>query len=102
MISFDFTHTDENGAADTFANDSRDLFVWESTDKAGRAFLETFADGRPRMVDLYKLAWITARRLELIDRKLALDDYAHQYRLEVDSDEATEADPTRAAQSPTG
>ena len=104
MISITFTHKDENGKSATFANDSRDLFVWERLDKPGRSFLSCFAAGAPRMIDLYRLAWITAKRLELIGRTVDFDTYADTHTLQVDREETVmeDPDPTRPAAPPGG
>jgi hypothetical protein len=103
VIAITFTHKDDNGKVETFANDSRDIFVWETTDKQGRGFLAPFTKGEaPRVVDLYRLAWITAKRLELIDKSTAFDAYANGYTIEIDMEEAEVADPTQQAASPDG
>ena len=53
---------------------------------------------------LYRLAWITAKRLELIDRTVDFDAYADTYALEVDQQETAmeDPDPTRPAAPPGG
>ena len=104
MIEVEFTHRDEDGKEETFRNDSRDLVAWEVQDKQQRSFLSCFASGSPRMVDLYKLAWVAARRLGLIDKAVKFDDYVAAYTVSVDTEESRtgEPDPTSPAASPGG
>jgi len=80
--------------------DSRDIYVWERTDKTQRRSLRTLLE-RLAMSDLYPLAWVTARRTlgytgteaEFVDTYPALDFDTQE--------DADEAGPTLPVPSPT-
>lgn len=102
MIEITFTHT-KDGVEETFVNDARDIYVWESTDRQARGFVAMINEmGVPRTVDLYRLAHITAKRLELLPPRTSLDVYAAEWVLTVDLEEgAADVDPTQRDRSPT-
>ncbi|WP_406046583.1 hypothetical protein [Kribbella sp. NBC_00889] len=93
-----FTLTPDYGDSLVVEADSRDIFVWEKTNK-GKS-LGQLKDNL-LMGDMYPIAHIAAKRLgEDVPGKL--DDFVQAYKLDWDEDEAeaeTAADPTQPAAS---
>ena len=94
-----FTLTPDYGDPLVVEADSRDIFVWEKTNK-GKS-LGQLKDNL-LMGDMYPIAHIAAKRLgEDVPGKL--DDFVKAYKLDWDEDEAESAadpaDPTQSAAS---
>lgn len=92
-----FTLTPDYGDSLTVEADSRDIFMWEKTNK-GKS-LGQLKDNL-LMADMYPIAHIACKRLgEDVPSKL--DEFVQAYKLDWDEEEAGEdADPTRPAASP--
>ena len=96
---FTLTLTPDYGDPIEVEADSRDIFVWEKTNK-GKS-LGQLKDNL-LMGDMYPIAHIAAKRLgEDVPSKL--DDFVKAYKLDWDEDEAESAadaaDPTQSAAS---
>jgi hypothetical protein len=82
----------------SYEADSRDLYVWEKTDRTQQRTLKTLLE-RMSMQDLVHVGWIAAKRLALTS--LSLDEFGGQciVDFDLDDDEMVEPDPTSAAPS---
>ena len=90
-----FTLTPDYGDALTVEADSRDIFVWEKTNK-GKS-LGQLKDNL-LMADMYPIAHIACKRLGE-DVPAKLDDFVKAYKLDWDEEEVEDADPTQSAAS---
>jgi hypothetical protein len=93
-----FTLTPDHGEELVIEADSRDIYVWERTNR-GKS-LGQLKDNL-LMGDLYPIAHIAAKR-QAADVPAKLEDFVNTYRLDWDEDQAvdvTAADPTQSAVS---
>ena len=92
---FTLTLTPDYGDELVVEADSRDIFVWEKTNK-GKSLGQLKSN--LLMGDLYTIAHITCKRLgEDVPGKL--DDFVKAYKLDWDEEEVEDADPTQSAAS---
>ncbi len=87
---FDFKVTPDGGEQFELTAGSRDVLQWEKTTKG--ASFGSIAEGL-RITDLYKIAWISAKRQNLFDGTLA--EFEGGVGLEFEENE--EPDPTQPA-----
>lgn len=95
---FTLTLTPDYGDPIEVEADSRDIFVWEKTNK-GKSLGQLKSN--LLMGDLYTIAHITCKRLTL-DVPTKLDEFVQSYRLDFEEDDADgsdDADPSRPAAS---
>lgn len=64
----EFTVNPDNGDKFTVVAAARDVMQWEKLNE-GRSALD-FAQGTARLVDMYQIAWIAAKRLKLFTGSL--------------------------------
>lgn len=95
---FRFDLKPDDGDSWQVVADSRDIYMWEKTNK-GASFAKLKDD--LHMGDLYAVAWVAARRQNLIGQGMKLEDFADAHALEFDINtkpaEDVEPDPTQAA-----
>lgn len=91
MIELKITDTaTADGEPVSVKADSRDVCVWEKTDKQGRAAIATIL-GEQRMADLYRLGHIAAKRQQLV--QCGLQEFEARFLIEFDvEDELVGAD----------
>ena len=95
---FTLTLTPDYGDELVVEADSRDIFVWEKTNK-GKSLGQLKSN--LLMGDLYTIAHITCKRLTL-DVPTKLDEFVQAYKLdfeEEDADGSDDVDPSRPAAS---
>ncbi|MFI6160393.1 hypothetical protein ACIA59_10635 [Micromonospora haikouensis] len=87
---FDFKIKPDEGDEFELTAGSRDVLVWEKTTKG--ATFGSIAQGL-RITDMYKIAWISAKRQNMFDGTLA----EFESSVELEFEENEEPDPTRPA-----
>ena len=87
---FDFKLTPEGGDTFEVTAGSRDVLQWEKTTKG--ASFGSIANGL-KITDLYKIAWIAAKRQDHFTGTLA----EFEASVELEFDEQDEPDPTQPA-----
>ncbi|MDG4790372.1 hypothetical protein O7626_31385 [Micromonospora sp. WMMD1102] len=98
---FTFQVTPDNGEPYKVTAGSRDILHWEKTTK-GKSVGALSEPENFLMTDMFKLAWIAARRASLFAGRLDEFEAAHEVELVDDEDEAGDRlDPTPQAASTT-
>ena len=84
MMTFDVTHVEDGEKFEVFA-DSRDVLVWERTSKTQEKYIHLLSE--LNMVGMYRLCWIAARRLDLIDAAVKLPEFELEHTLHFGRDD---------------
>jgi hypothetical protein len=90
-----FTLTPDHGDDLEVEADSRDIYVWEKTNR-GKSLGQLKSN--LLMGDLYAIAHITCKRLTE-DVPAKLDDFVKAYALDFEQEDEGDADPTQSAAS---
>lgn len=93
-MQFTMKITPDGGEPEEYIADTRDIYMWERTNKEAKLgnLMEAF-----EIDAMYKIAWFAAKRHGLIEG-MKIDEFVATYALDFEEVESGAADPTRPGQ----